>query len=107
MMRERETALLQPLLDFLTSKNSVRLLGPGKAALRAPTVAMVLAEPAEAVAARLAPHGIMCGGGDFYGVRCLEAQGVDPDHGALRVSFVHYTAKEEVEKLIRALDEVV
>jgi selenocysteine lyase/cysteine desulfurase len=107
LMRARETELLQPLLDFLISKNSVRLLGPRDAAKRAPTVAMALREPGEAVAAKLAALGIMCGGGDFYGVRCLEAQGVDPAHGALRVSFVHYTAKEEVEKLIKALDETI
>ena len=107
LMRAHETELLQPLLDFLSAKNSVRLLGPRDARKRAPTVAMALPEPGEAVAARLVRHGIMCGGGDFYGVRCLEAQGVDPGHGALRVSFVHYTAKEEVEKLIAALDEVL
>jgi len=107
LMRAREIELLGPLLDFLKSKNSVRLLGPKDAGLRAPTVAMVLPDAGEAVAAKLAPHGVMCGGGDFYGVRCLEAQGVDPDHGALRVSFVHYTAKDEVEKLIKALDKVI
>lgn len=107
LMRAREIELLQPLLDFLSEKNSVRLLGPEKAALRAPTVALVLNEPGETVAAKLAPHGIMCGGGDFYGVRCLKAQGVDPGHGALRVSFVHYTAKEEVTKLMKALDDLV
>ena len=56
------------------------------------------------VAARLAGRGIMCGGGDFYGVRCLEAQGVDPGHGALRVSFVHYTSPDEINRLIEALD---
>ncbi|MEK7264650.1 MAG: nitrogen fixation protein NifS, partial [Pseudomonadota bacterium] len=72
-----------------------------------PTVAMVLPEPGAEVASRLAGHGIMCGGGDFYGVRCLAAQGVDPDHGALRVSFTHYTATEEVEKLIAALERVL
>ncbi len=107
LMRARETELLQPLLDFLKSKNSVRLLGPRHAAKRAPTIAMALSEPGEAVAAKLAAHGIMCGGGNFYGVRCLNALGVDPDHGALRVSFVHYTAKEEVEKLMRALDREI
>jgi len=107
LMRAHETALLQPLLDYLGAKNSVRLLGPRKAELRAPTVAMVLREPGAAVAERLAPKGIMTGGGDFYGVRCLEAQGVDPEHGALRVSFVHYTSKDEVTKLIEALDEVL
>jgi cysteine desulfurase family protein (TIGR01976 family) len=104
LMRERENALLEPLLDFLKTKNSVRLLGPREAERRAPTVATVLKEPGAEIAARLAKRGIMCGGGDFYAVRCLEAQGVDPGHGALRVSFTHYTTKEEVAKLIAALD---
>lgn len=107
LMRGHEVALLQPLLDFLVQKNSVRLLGPRLAAARAPTVAMVLGEPGSAAAARLAGKGVMCSGGGFYGVRCLAAQGVDPDHGALRVSFVHYTHPDEVKKLIAALDEVL
>ena len=107
LMRAHETALLQPLLDYLSAKNSVRLLGPWQAELRAPTVAMVLREPGAAVAEKLAPKGIMAGGGHFYGVRCLEAQGVAGDHGALRVSFVHYTSKDEVTKLIHALDTVL
>lgn len=107
LMRAQETALLQPLLDYIDAKNSVRLLGPRIAEKRAPTVAMVLREPGAAVAAKLAPKGIMTGGGTFYGVRCLEAQGVAPEHGALRVSFVHYTSKEEVTKLIEALDQVL
>ena len=107
LMRAHETALLQPLLDYLSDKNSVRLLGPRGAAARAPTVAMVVREPGADVAAKLAPMGIMTSGGHFYGVRCLEGQGVDTEHGALRVSFVHYTSKDEVTKLIRALDEVL
>ncbi len=105
LMRAHETALLRPLLDFLTGKNAVRLLGPRDAAKRAPTVAIALREPGEDAAAKLSSHGIMAGGGDFYGVRCLAAQGVT--HGALRVSFVHYTTKEEVTKMIEALDSVI
>jgi selenocysteine lyase/cysteine desulfurase len=107
LMRAHETALLQPLLDYVSAKNSVRLLGPRRAELRAPTVAMLLREPGEAVVAKLAPKGIMAGGGNFYGVRCLEALGIDAKHGVLRTSFVHYTSPDEVTKLIEALDEVL
>jgi selenocysteine lyase/cysteine desulfurase len=46
----------------------------------------------------------MCGGGDFYAVRCLAAQGINPDKGVLRVSFVHYASREEVARLIDALE---
>lgn len=107
LMRAREIELLRPVLDFLGAKNSIRLLGPKIAEKRAPTLAMALSEPGNDVARRLAARGIMCGGGDFYGVRCLEAQGVDPAHGALRISFVHYTSEQEIEKLLRALDQVL
>lgn len=105
LMRAHESVLLQPLLDYLAEKNSVRLLGPSRAEVRAPTVAMILREPGAMVAAKLAPRGIMASGGNFYAVRCLEAQAVNPEYGALRVSFVHYTSPDEVSKLIRALDE--
>jgi len=107
LMRDQEKALLQPLLDYLSSKNSARLLGPASAEGRAPTVAVALARPGEAVAADLAPHGIMAGGGDFYAVRALQAMGVNPDEGVLRLSFTHYTHPDEVAKLIGALDQVI
>lgn len=107
MMRSHEVELLQPLLDYLGDKNSVRLIGPRKARAKAPTVAMLSQKTGEQLAQELAPLGIMAGGGDFYGVRCLKGLGIDPDHGVLRVSFVHYTSKAEVDKLIAALDQVL
>jgi selenocysteine lyase/cysteine desulfurase len=68
---------------------------------------MMCPRPGEAVAAALAPHGIMAGGGDFYASRPLDAMGVDPAHGVLRLSFVHYTSAEEVSRAIAALDGVL
>ena len=103
-MRAQEIALATPLLDFLRKKNSVRIIGPDDPHLRAPTIALGLAEPAAAVAARLARHGIMAGGGHFYAYRLLQAVGIDPNHGVLRLSFVHYTTPEEIQQLIAALD---
>lgn len=107
-MRAHEVALLQPLLDHVSNKNSVRLLGPDRAENRAPTVALDLGRAAEPVAAELAGHGIMAGGGgDFYAVRALKAHGIDPDKGVLRLSFIHYTHADEVERLVDALDVVL
>lgn len=107
MMRAHEITLLQPLLDYVSAKNSVRLIGPSDATGRAPTVAMALNASAEDAAAALVPHGVMAGGGDFYASRPLGAMGVDMDRGVLRVSFVHYTQKSEVDQLIAALDQVI
>lgn len=107
LMRAHEVRLLQPLLDYLASRNDLRLIGPRDAQRRAPTVAVALDRPAEPVARALAAHGIMAGGGDFYAVRPLEAMGVDRSAGVLRLSFVHYTSEEEMGRLREALDAVL
>ena len=107
MMRAQETRLLQPLLDHLSARNDLRLLGPAQADNRAPTVALDIGRPAEPVAAALAEHGIMAGGGDFYAVRALQAMGIDPEQGVLRLSFTHYTSEAEIAQLIKALDTVL
>jgi cysteine desulfurase family protein (TIGR01976 family) len=107
LMRAHEETLLQPLLDALRGRNDLRLLGPDQAAERAPTVAVALNRPAREVAQELAQHGIMCGGGDFYARRALEAMKVDPDHGVLRLSFTHYTSPAEIEQLLQALHKTL
>ncbi|MBM1222264.1 aminotransferase class V-fold PLP-dependent enzyme [Ponticoccus sp. SC2-23] len=107
VMRDAEKARLQPLLDFVASKNSVRLIGPADADRRAPTVAMALEERGADVAQRLIPHRIMADGGDFYAQRPLAAMGVDLDRGVLRASFTHYTSAEDVDRLIDALDQAL
>lgn len=107
LMRAHETALLQPLLDFVAGKNSVRMLGSRVASERAPTVALDLGRsPAEAAKA-LAERGIMADGNDFYAVRPLQASGIDPEQGVLRLSFVHYTSQAEVDKLMTVLEDIL
>lgn len=105
LMRAQETELLQPLLDYLSAKNNLRVIGPTDAAEKAPTVAIELNEPGRTAAERLAGQGIMTDGGDFYGSRPLQSMGIDLDKGVLRVSFVHYTTRAEVTKLMDAFDK--
>jgi len=107
LMRAHEELLLQPLLDYVAAKNSVRLIGPADATRRAPTVAVELPGDPEVAARALGEKGFMCWGGNFYAVRPLQAMGVDPDKGVLRLSFTHYTTRAEVDGLIAALDEVI
>lgn len=99
-----EARLLAPLLDMLRGRNGVRLIGPRTPEARVPTVALSPPRPGVEVAAALARHGIMAGGGDFYAVRLLRALGIDPETGVLRLSFVHYTHPDEIDRLIAALD---
>jgi selenocysteine lyase/cysteine desulfurase len=94
---------MEPLMEFLRARNDIRVLGPVDSVARAPTVALDIGRNAEEFAAILATAGIMAGGGDFYAVRPLAAMNVNPDHGVLRLSFVHYTSDADIAKLIDAL----
>lgn len=107
LMRAQEVAVIQPLLDYLSARNDLRLLGPREAARRAPTVAVELNRVAEPVSEELGRNGIACWAGDFYAVRPLTALGIDLEKGVLRMSAVHYTSADEVARLIEALDRVL
>lgn len=107
LMRAQEVAVIAPLLDYLRSRNDLRLLGPQEAHRRAPTVAVELNRPAEPVSEELGRNGIACWAGDFYAVRPLEALGIDRAKGVLRMSATHYTTADEVARLIAALDGVL
>jgi selenocysteine lyase/cysteine desulfurase len=107
MFHAQEQAVLAPLMDWLATRNSIRVLGSRDVSRKAPTVALVLRDDPHRVAAALAERGIAAGAGDFYAVRPLKALGVNPKHGVLRLSFVHYTSHQDVDRLIEALDQVL
>jgi cysteine desulfurase family protein (TIGR01976 family) len=108
LFRDQEIQLLQPLLDFMHEHPRIRLIGRRDATQRAPTVAFTVAGVSSAeLATRLAGKKLGVGAGDYYANRLLEALGIDPKKGALRASFVHYTAENEVDRLITALGELI
>ena len=93
-------------MDYLAAKNSAQLIGPASAEDRPPLLQSSLQIPGEEAAEKLVPFGVMAGGGDFYAVRPLEAMNIAPEHGVLRLSFVHYTGPEDVDRLLNALDHI-
>ena len=105
LIRAQEQAVLAPLLDWLRARNNVRVLGPVDASVRAPTVALDCGRPGEELSEALVAHKVACWGGDFYSARLVEKMGAG--HGALRLSFVHYTSPAEVEQAMKALDAVL
>ena len=85
LFRAHETALLQPLLDFLAKHPKVRLIGRTRAAERAPTVSFtVKGQSSTDVAARLADARLGVGVGNFYAYRLIQALGIDTEDGAVR-----------------------
>ncbi len=110
LIAAHEEALVAPLLDFLAAKPGVRLIGNPSAdrCLRAPTVAFAVeGRDAGAIAGAVASHRVAIGAGDFYAARCIEALGLADRGGVVRASMVHYNTVDEVQRLIRALDDAI
>jgi cysteine desulfurase family protein (TIGR01976 family) len=107
---EQETALTRQLLDFLTSRNGVRIIGRSSAATdeRVATVSFTVREEnAKSIVDQIDPHKIGIRHGDFYARRLVDETGLAARGGVVRVSMVHYNTAEEVSRLIRALEPVV
>jgi len=49
----------------------------------------------------------MASSGDFYATRLLQAVGVDPSTGVVRLSWVHYTSPGDIEFLLDALEQAL
>lgn len=110
--RDHESALLPDVLELLSTHPAVRLLGPSEIDTggfhRCPTVAFVpLNQAPDQVAAALAARGVMCSSGNFYAGRVLKGVDVNADTGVVRVSWVHYADRADIEKLVGALHEIL
>ena len=54
---------------------------------------------ASSVSQKLAKKGIMAGAGHYYAARLFSQMGLDPEAGAVRLSFVHYTSNFRHDQL--------
>ena len=108
LLRGAEVPLLTTLLEYLSTRSDIRLLGPAVAQQRAATVSFVTdaLDPGKVVEA-LAERGFMAGHGNFYAVRLLEGMNVDPARGAVRLSMLHYNSARDVAGVIEALEQIL
>ncbi|MCG8459714.1 MAG: aminotransferase class V-fold PLP-dependent enzyme [Holophagales bacterium] len=105
-----EEGLVEPLLDFLHSRPDVRVLGPGAAdrECRVATVAFVAeGRRSSEIPPRVDDHRVAIRWGHFYAPRAIEALGLAGQDGIVRASMVHYNTAEEVDRLIRALEQAL
>lgn len=108
---EYERELASHLLDGLAGLPGVRVLGiTDKAALdrRVPTVAFAAdgGTPAQ-IAEALGQRNIFVWSGHNYAVEVAKTLGIYDSGGAVRVGPVHYNSREEIDRLILALEEIL
>lgn len=102
-MAEHEARLADLLLTFLKRQSRVRIIGRASSSVseRVATVSFVIdGQTSASVPARLDPHYLAVRHGHFYAYRLLEALGLEPSDGVVRVSMAHYNTAEEVERLL-------
>ena len=108
LFQHTERRNLRPLLDFLSQHKAVKLIGKTVTSQRAPTVSFTVDGRApDDIAAKLADMNIGIANGNCYAYRLMNALSIAPEQGVVRLSFVHYTLREEVERLIKALDQIL
>ena len=109
LIADHEKEIANPLLDYLSSRSDIRLIGRNKIINkdRAPTIAFTMNnKSSKDLSSELVKHGIATRNDNFYAWRCLMALGIDVDDGVVRTSMVHYNSHEDVEELINALKQI-
>ena len=112
---QHEDTLAEKLLAYLRGKASVKIIGIDRVAHaksgggnRVPTVSFVVnGKQSETIVRHMDQHRIGIRFGDFYAKHLINALGLAAQGGVVRVSIAHYNTIDEIDRLIRHLDEVI
>ena len=109
VIEAHEALLAQPILDFLSARKGVRLLGRTRmGADRVPTISFTVeGRRSQEIVRALDAHRIGTRFGNFYSYRTVEALGLDPQDGVVRISLFHANTPAEVTRLLGTLDETI
>lgn len=103
---EHETALSERFLAGMAEIAGTTLHGLETAEARTPTFAVEVERvDSSAVATALASSGVFVSHGNYYALDIMEKLGFRQD-GLARFGFAHYHTTEEVDRTLRALEEV-
>ncbi len=107
---EHENLIAERLLQYLRSRNDCRIIGfdRGDDPRRVPTISFVVAgRDSGEIARKIDAYNIAIRYGDFHARRLVEYLDLADNNGCVRVSMTHYNTLDEVDALVRALEEVL
>lgn len=102
-----ESVLARRWGDWLRQQDRLELIGADESEVerRSPTWALKChGVSPERLALALGERDVAVQSGSFYAWRCLEALGIDPATGVLRVSLAHFNTASEIDRLTDALE---
>ncbi len=103
-----ERTLAEAFLAEVSNLPGVTVYGPTrKDTSRTPTFAVAVdGLPPVEVQRRLGERGIFVWAGHYYAVEVMQRLGVLQSGGLVRIGFVHYNTREELARLVGALEEL-
>ena len=112
LIEAHERRLGERVLSYLRGKPGIRIIGKNSMAEgttgRAPTISFTVAgRSSQDIAEALNKERIAIGNGDFWARRCIEALGLTPEDGVVRVGIAHYNDDGDIDRLLVALDRVL
>lgn len=115
LIAAHEAALAERVLSYLRAKKGVRIVGRAsmsegetEATGRAPTISFIVAgRRSQDIAEALNKERIAIGHGDFWARRCIQAMGLTPEDGVVRVGIAHYNDDSDIDRLLAALDRAI
>lgn len=103
----RDQQLIKTLWEGLSEIEGVKLYGPKHDAQRTALVSFTVKDiPSRKISEELARNAIFASSGNFYAATVVERLGV-AGQGLLRIGCACYTTQAEVERLVRAVGEIV
>ena len=109
LIRKHEENITNPLLDYLSKKKNIKLIGKNKIfnKNRAPTISFTVKNKSSyEISNFLIANKIATRNDNFYAWRCLKALGIDTKDGVVRISLVHYNSQEDVNKIMNVLENI-
>ena len=107
MIAEHEEELCSPVMEYLNSRNDIRIIGPtgSSSEIRVPTISFVQKNrDSREITLKTDEHRVAIRWGHFYAYRLIRDLGLDKQNGVVRISMVHYNDKDETNRLLEALD---
>jgi cysteine desulfurase family protein (TIGR01976 family) len=110
-IHKHERELMETMIRGLLEIPGLRLYGindPKQFARRCPTMAVrIKGHTPLQLATKLGERGFFTWDGNYYALNLTERLDVEKDGGFLRIGLAHYNTREEVERLLAAVREIV
>jgi len=110
-IHDHERALLEKMMLGLKTIPHQKIYGitdPARYAERCPTLAVRIENHTPlSLATQLGDRGIFTWDGNYYALNLTEKLDVEKSGGFLRIGLAHYNTAEEVDRLLKALREIV